>query len=145
MTTVRLVTRSAKGQIRNTSARPAAIGQEGFQAAFPNARTVGPVPGDSHDPYSLLQVAGVVDRTLRAIGKQAGLADTGTTPLRVALLAGDQAKIESIRTTIAEQARLRPSAEQVVAVLCHLALAHIPEDELSASLGRLAELAKDVH
>jgi len=50
--------RSAKGRIRNVSARPR-LGQEEFRAAFADARPLGRLPGDKSDPLSLAAIGHV--------------------------------------------------------------------------------------
>ena len=54
-------------------------------------------------------------------------------PTRVSLMHGDRAKIEKI----ADHIHPRTSPSQMVAVLGHLALARIPEDQIQETLSRL--------
>ncbi len=124
--------RSAKGRVRNVSARPR-LGQEEFRAAFADARPLGRLPGDKSDPLSLAAIGQVVQRTLRSSGGRPALEGADAVPMRVSLMQGDRAKIE----TIASHVHPRTSPSQMVAVLCHLALAQIPEDQIVDTLSRL--------
>jgi hypothetical protein len=123
---------SAKGRVRNVSARPR-LGQESFRAAFSDARPLGPVPGDKSHPINLAAIGEVVQRTLRSTGGRPALEDADAVPMRVSLMHGDRAKIE----IIANHVYPRTSPSQMVAVLCHLALARIPEDQIQETLSRL--------
>ena len=126
--------RSAKGRIRNVSARPR-LGQDEFRAAFADARPLGPLPGDHSDPLSLAAIGEVVQRTLRSTGGRPALEGADAVPMRVSLMHGDRAKIE----LIASHLHPRASPSQMVAVLCHLALARISEDQIADTLSRLSE------
>lgn len=138
MAKLRIVAPGPKTRLRNTASHPA-VTDEQFRAAFPGAQPIGLVPGDRHDPVSLSQLSQMLDRMLRSTGGRPGLAEADQTPLRVSLLSTDREKIEAIRTRIAETARRRPSTSQMVAVLCHFALARISEAELSAEVEHLSE------
>jgi hypothetical protein len=129
MPKVTFSTRSAKGRVRNVSARPR-LGQEQFREAFADAR---PLPGDKSDPLSLSAIGEVIQRTLRSSGGRPALEGADAVPMRVSLMHGDRAKIE----IIASHVHPRTSPSQMVAVLCHLALAQIPEDQIVDTLSRL--------
>ena len=124
--------RSAKGRIRNVSARPR-LGQDAFHATFADARPLGRLPGDKSDPLSLAAIGKVVQRTLRSSGGRPALEGADAVPMRVSLMHGDRAKIEMIASHVYP----RTSPSQMVAVLCHLALAQIPEDQIADALSRL--------
>jgi hypothetical protein len=132
MPKVTFVARSAKGRVRNVSERPRA-GQDEFRVAFADGRPLGRVPGEKSDPLSLAAIGEVVQRTLRSNGGRPALEGADTMPMRVSLMHGDRAKIE----IIASHVHPRTSPSQMVAVLCHLALAQIPEDQIVDSLSRL--------
>jgi hypothetical protein len=124
--------RSAKGRVRNVSARPR-LAQDEFRAAFPDARPLGRLPGDKSDPLNLATIGEVVQRTLRSSGGRPALEGADAVPMRVSLMHGDRAKIE----VIASHVYPRTSLSQMVAVLCHLALAQISEDQIVDILSRL--------
>ena len=124
--------RSAKGRVRNVTARPR-LEQDEFRVAFANARPLGRLPGDKSDPLSLAAIGEVVQRTLRSSGGRPALEGADAMPMRVSLMHGDRAKIE----IIASHVHPRTSPSQMVAVLCHLALAQIPEDQIVDTLSRL--------
>ena len=124
--------RSAKGRVRNVSVRPR-LGQDEFRKAFADARPVGPLPGDKSDPLSLAAIGEVIQRTLRSSGGRPALEGADAVPMRVSLMHGDRAKIE----LIASHVYPRTSPSQMVAVLCHLALAQISEDQIVDTLSRL--------
>jgi hypothetical protein len=132
MPKITFTVRSAKGRIRNVSARPR-LGQEEFRAAFADARPLGRLPGDKSDPLSMAAIGQVVQRTLRSSGGRPALEGADAVPMRVSLMHGDRAKIE----IIARHVHPRTSPSQMVAVLCHLALAQIPEDQIADALARL--------
>jgi hypothetical protein len=125
-------TPSAKGRVRNVSVRPR-LGKEGFRAAFSDARPLGPVPGDKSDPLSLAAIGEVLVRTLRSSGGRPALEGADAVPMRVSLMHGDRAKIEIIVSHVYP----RTSPSQMVAVLCHLALVRISEDQIQETLSRL--------
>jgi hypothetical protein len=56
---------------------------------------------------------------------------------------GDRAKVDVITQALAGHARLRPSPAQMVAVLCHLALTHMSESEIAASMDRLTDETRE--
>jgi hypothetical protein len=124
--------RSAKGRIRNVSARPR-LGQDEFHATFADAPPFGRLSADKSDPLSLAAIGEVVQRTLRSSGGRPALEGADAVPMRVSLMQGDRAKIE----TIASHVHPRTSPAQMVAVLCHLALAQISEDQIVDTLSRL--------
>jgi hypothetical protein len=132
MPKVTFSSRSAKGRIRNLSARPR-LGQEEFRAAFAGARPLGRMPGNKSDPLSLAAIGEVVQRTLRSSGGRPALEGADAVPMRVSLMQGDRAKIEIIVSHV----HPRTSPAQMVAVLCHLALAQIPEDQIVDTLSQL--------
>ena len=132
MAKVTFSARSAKGRLRNVSARPR-LEQDEFRVAFADARPFGQLPGDKSDPLSLAAIGEVVQRTLRSSGGRPALEGADTVPMRVSLMHGDRAKIEMI----ASHVHPRTSPAQMVAVLCHLALAQIPEDQIADALSRL--------
>jgi hypothetical protein len=132
MPKVTFTARSAKGRVRNVSARPR-LGQDKFREAFADARPLGRLPGAKNDPLSLAAVGEVVQRTLRSTGGRPALEGADAVPMRVSLMHGDRAKIEIIVSHIYP----RTSPSQMVAVLCHLALAQIPEDQIVDTLSRL--------
>ncbi len=94
---------------------------------------LGRLPGDKSDPLSLAAIGQVVQRTLRSSGGRPALEGADAVPMRVSLMHGDRAKIE----IIASHVHPRTSPSQMVAVLCHLALAQIPEDQIVDTLSRL--------
>ena len=124
--------RSAKGRVRNVAARPR-LGENQFREAFADARPLGPLPGDKSDPLSLAAIGQVVQQTLRSSGGRPALEGADAVPMRVSLMHGDRAKIEIIASHI----HPRTSPSQMVAVLCHLALAQISEDQIADTLSRL--------
>ena len=128
--------RSAKGRVRNVSERPR-LGHDEFRAAFADARPLGPLPGDQSDPLSLAAIGEVIQRSLRSTGGRPALEGADAVPMRVSLMHGDRAKIEMI----ASHVHPRTSPAQMVAVLCHLALARIPEDQIVDTLSRLNDEA----
>jgi hypothetical protein len=132
MSKVTFVARSAKGRVRNVSARPR-LEQDGFRLAFADAHPLGRLPGDNSDPLNLAAIGEVVRRTLRSSGGRPALEGADAVPMRVSLMHGDRAKIE----IIASHVHPRTSPSQMVAVLCHLALAQIPEDQIVDALSRL--------
>ena len=132
MTKVTFSARSAKRHIRNVSARPR-VGQDEFRAAFADTSPLGRLPGDKSDPLSLAAIGEVVQRTLRSSGGRPALEGADAVPMRVSLMQGDRAKIE----IIASHVHPHTSLSQMVAVLCHLALAQIPEDQIMDTLSRL--------
>ena len=75
----------------------------------------------------------VVQRSLRSSEGRPALEGADTVPMRVSLMHGDRAKIE----LIASHVHPRTSPAQMVAVLCHVALAQIPEDQIVDTLSRL--------
>jgi len=75
----------------------------------------------------------VVQQTLRSSGGRPALEWADAVPMRVSLMHGDRAKIE----IIARHVHPRASPSQMVAVLCHLALAQTTEGEIVDTLSRL--------
>ena len=132
MPKVTFAARSAKGRVRNVSERPR-LGQDEVRAAFADARSLGSLPGDKSDPLSLAAIGQVVQRTLRSSGGRPALEGADSVSMRVSLMHGDRAKIE----VIASHVYPRTSPSQMVAVLCHLALAQISEDQIVDTLSRL--------
>ena len=70
---------------------------------------------------------------MRSSGGRPALEGADAVPMRVSLMHGDRAKIE----LIASHVYPRTSPSQMVAVLCHLALAQISEDQIVDTLSRL--------
>jgi hypothetical protein len=132
MAQVTFSARPAKGRVRNVSARPR-LGQDAFRETFADACPLGRLPGDKSDPPNLAAIREVVQPTLRSSGGRPALEGADAVPMRVSLMHGDRAKIE----IIASHVRPRTSPSQMVAVLCHLALAQIPEDQIVDTLSRL--------
>jgi hypothetical protein len=100
--------------------------------AFADARPLGRLPGDKIDPLSIAAIGEVVQRTLRSSGGPA-LEGADAVPMRVSLMHGDRAKIE----VIASHVYPSTSPSQMVAVLCHLALVQISDDQIVDTLSRL--------
>ena len=92
---------------------------------------------------SLVQISQVLARTLRSRGGRPALAGADEVPIRVSLMHGDRAKVEVITQELANHARLRPSPAQIVAVLCHLALTHLPETQIAASMEELMDATRE--
>lgn len=124
---VKLVGRTAREQLRNTSRKPQAIIPRDVVAAF-DGRPLSMAVGNTQAPDTLLAVRDILMDRLRSTGGRPGLAGEGSRQ-RVQVSAQDWQRIADIADHV-EVGRHKPSPAQVASVLIHLALERIPAKEV---------------
>jgi hypothetical protein len=101
-------------------------------------RAVGAVPvGDRSVRPDLFEVRHALEGMLRSSGGRPGIASADER-VKIPRIAGDWVRLQTLASALSAsgEVRQRPSPAQVAAVVLHLALERIPEQEIEAALHR---------
>ena len=121
---VRIVAKTARGQIRNTSAKPSGISKDEFTVAF-GASPMNLDVGNDRSPLALLQLREQVAQRLRSTGGRPALLGA-VRKMKIPVTEQDRHSVEMIARKV-EAGRFKPSAAQVASMILHMALERLPE------------------
>ena len=124
---LKLVGRTARDRLKNTSRRPQAIAAQDVVAAF-KGRPLSMTVGNTRAPDMLLAVRNALMDRLRSTGGRPGLDGEGSRQ-RVQVSARDWQRIADIADHV-DVGRHKPSPAQVASVLIRLALERISSNEI---------------
>jgi hypothetical protein len=134
--TLKIVARTAKSRIRDTSAKPLELAADDVARAF-GARRLD--VGQSSDPsfFRLAHVRDELARRLRSSGGRPGLSAVEQRR-KIPVLESDWEGVQVIAERVAH-ARFKPSPAQVASILLHMALEHFSEGDVRQRLASIDE------
>jgi len=121
---IRVIAKTAKGRIRNTSLRPSSLSKDEFKAAF-GAKAMNLHVGNDSSPVALLQLREQVMERLRSTGGRPALSDAAK-KMKIPVTEQDWRDMEKIAQNI-EGGKFKPSTAQVASVILHMALQSFSE------------------
>lgn len=124
---IKIVAKTAKGRIRNMSAKPSGLSKKEFAVAF-GARPMALAAGRDSNPLALFQLRHQVMERLRSTGGRPALLDVAR-KVKIPVTDSDWHDVETIARKV-NTGKFKPSAAQVASVILHMALQSFSEAEI---------------